>query len=203
MKIKLLIILLLIFSFVLGRISAPEYNLPHIENTNELSDNLLIQNQDCPYTTNLDIDLTFGNEVSVAYPPKPLFQKEIIFPKQKFNPDADTFEGSNIYSPDKYPGVNIEETDIDSDGQIEQIVSINVAMNHTPHVALIVKNGDIIFKEEGAQTYIFEAFGEGFKVHKTINWETGEESITKYKYKNNTIIPIWEQKLCNVRVSNK
>jgi len=203
MKKKLLLILLIILSFVLGRISAPEYDLPHIENTNELSNNLLIQNQDCPYTTNLDIDLNSGNEVSVAYPPKPLIQKEIIFPKQKFNPDADTFEGSDIYSINEHPEVDIEETDIDNDGQIEQIVLINVAMNHTPHIALIVKNGDIIFKEEGAQTYIFEAFGEGFKVHKTINWETGEESITKYKYNNNTIVPIWEQKLCNVRVNNK
>ena len=168
---------------------------------NETADDFLNSDLNCPYYTDKDIELAFANEVSIAYPPKPLEQRVLVFPDQSFDPNADEFDGDLIYSTDGKKHIEIEAIDISGDGVEEQIVSINTAMNRTPHVALIVKDGKIIFKETGAQTYIFEAGNGRFKVHRTIDHLSGEEIITSYSInKNHEIIPLWEQKLCNVRV---
>lgn len=170
---------------------------------NETADDLLNSDLNCPYYTDKDIELAFANEVSIAYPPKPLEQRVLVFPDQFFDPNADTFDGEFIYSTGGSKQIKIEMIDVSGDGVEEQIVSINTAMNRTPHVALIVKDGKIIFKETGAQTYIYEAGNGRFKVHKTIDHLSGEEIVTSYSInKDNEIIPLWEQKLCNVRMRN-
>lgn len=167
----------------------------------ENSGNFFDYDFDCPYYVDTDLDLFSYNEVSVAYPPKPLDQKAIAIPEQVFNPNADEFDGRSIYSTGGEKHIDIEMNDINRDGTEEQIVSMDTAMNHTPHVALIVKNKKIIFKETGAETYIFDIGHGRFKVHKTLDHLTGEEVITSYRMnENNEILPIWEQKLCNVRV---
>lgn len=199
--IKILVEIIILLAFIavfFHSISMLVFNQKSVSQEVERQDEISLSTN-CPYIINENLGLTYGNEVSVAFPPQPLDKQEIILPPQKFDPNATTIDEQTIYLRDGKKQIEIESIDIDDDGSMEQIVSIKVAMNHTPHVALIVKDGNIIFKEKGAQTYIFEARRGEFKVHKTIDWNTGEETITKYKYENNSIIPVWEQKLCNVR----
>lgn len=90
--------------------------------------------------------------------------------------------------------------DVDGDGKNETIINANIAMNHTPTLAMIVKNGNIVFEEEGANIWIGKIDnGQGFLLSKTIDWNIGEGETTRYIYKDGGFMPIWTQKYCLVR----
>lgn len=89
------------------------------------------------------------------------------------------------------------EFDVDNDGVEEKIISANVAMNHTPNIALIVKDGKIIFEKNGANVWIKEAYeNNGFFFNETVDWNTGESKFTRYIPKDEGFIPIWTQTSC-------
>ena len=70
-------------------------------------------------------------------------------------------------------------------------------MNHTPHVIEVVENGKTIFKAGGANIGISPVNnGEGFTLHATIDWNTGEEKLTRYIPDSGGFRAVWEQKIC-------
>ncbi|OGM14114.1 hypothetical protein A3D84_03345 [Candidatus Woesebacteria bacterium RIFCSPHIGHO2_02_FULL_42_20] len=90
-----------------------------------------------------------------------------------------------------------ESFDVDGDGKPEDIMTANLAMNHTPHLLKIVKEGQVIFEAEGANIYA-EAVedGNGFVLGITTDWNTNQTKRTRYEYKNGEFIPVWYQENC-------
>jgi len=112
--------------------------------------------------------------------------------------DLTEFE-KKLYKLSTDKGWSERKFDVDNDGKEERIISANTAMNHTPHIALILKDGRIVFKAEGANVWIDRDHqGRGFTLSKTIDWNIGEKETIRYLPKDGGFIPIWKQKSCSV-----
>ncbi|MCX7956268.1 MAG: hypothetical protein N2593_04180 [Patescibacteria group bacterium] len=118
----------------------------------------------------------------------------------KMNEVFNFFEfDKQLYKLPNDKGWSERKFDVDEDGKEERIISANIAMNHTPHIALILKNNQIIFKMEGPNVWIEKSYqGKGFFLQRTIDWNTGEREILRYIPKDGGFLPIWKQKLCRV-----
>ena len=93
---------------------------------------------------------------------------------------------------------------IDRDTEDETIISVNIAMNHTPHIAMIIDDGNVVFEAEGANIRIEEVDdNQGFLLSETVDWNIGEEKHTRYVVTGATegvgYIPVWTQKGCWVQ----
>lgn len=154
----------------------------------------------CPYimkAENYKEYLKYGWPIEIKDKPKFIDNPEIVKLSKPFIQKE--FE-KELYKLPSDKGWSFEEFDVDGDSKKEKIISASVAMNHTPHLALIVKNGNIIFEAEGANNVITEELGgSGFLQNKTIDWNTGETMETKYAYKDGGFIPVWTQKGCLIQ----
>lgn len=112
---------------------------------------------------------------------------------QKFDPVE---LGKDLYNYDneKSPW-QIEELDIDGDLKKEKVYYGKVAMNHTPHVAYVVKDGVVIFYAGGANVQLEQA-SNGFLVHVTLDWNIDKYETTKYEKVNGEYKPVWYQITC-------
>ncbi len=87
--------------------------------------------------------------------------------------------------------------DVDGDGKDENFVTADIYMNHLPHIAMLVKNGNIIFEAEGAGVWIDKVYeNKGFLLTEEIERFTGEYKNTRYVYKDGGFVPVWTQKVC-------
>ena len=185
----ILIILIGLTCYQIGKKYSPPVNKSIEEKEKELT---------CPYIMKAsnyqDYD---GWPIEIKDKPKFINNPEVIKLKKPFIQKEFEKELYKI-SPDK--GWSFEEFDVDGDSKKEKIISANVAMNHTPHLALIVKNGNIIFESEGANNVITEELGgNGFLQNKTVDWNTGETIEIRYIFKDGGFLPIWTQKVCSVQ----
>lgn len=141
------------------------------------------------------------NEVMVSYPPSLITPNQEITPiKEKFNPLKEPF-GGDFYTVPKgaYPWTE-SKFDVDIDQKDERILFANTAMNHTPNLAVIVKDGFIIFKAQGANIDISEAGDHnGFFLSEAVDWNTGEYKNTRYIHKDEKFTPVWFQTSCATR----
>ena len=164
--------------------------------------------EQCPYYVNAKDfpgdSIPYANAVNVVYPPKPIISTNPVEKiHEKFNPKNSYDETRDLYVLRGQKAWQEYLLDVDADGKKERILSGNVAMNHTPHIALVVKDGYVIFRANGAQTYITgTGRNNGFLLHETIDWNTGEEIVTRYLYQDGKFVPAWDQKICNVVVQN-
>lgn len=174
----------------------------------QITENRPPAEEKCPYyVSSKDFpgdSIPYANSVNVVYPPKPITPTgpvEIIH--EKFDPKNSYVEGRDLYVLLGQKPWQEYALDVDADGKKERILSADIAMNHTPHVALVVKDGYVIFKANGAQTYITEVDKyNGFMLHETIDWLSGEEIVTRYLHQDGKFIPAWSQKICNVVVQD-
>jgi len=96
-------------------------------------------------------------------------------------------------------GWESREFDVTGDGKAETIINANVAMNHTPHIALVVENGNIIFEANGANVWIDKVSdGKGFLMRVTNDWSSKDYRLFRYVYKDGGFMQIWSQKSCGV-----
>lgn len=151
----------------------------------------------CPYEVNAGQykeAVLSGNETEISAEPIFLNESEVVKVNKPFN--MVEFE-SGLYKIGGEKGWTSEEFDVTGDGKPETIFSGNVAMNHTPHFVNIVKDGNIIFEEGGANITLEPFYdGKGFVLEKTVDWNTGEHLKTRYVYIDDGFKPIWTQKLC-------
>ena len=138
-------------------------------------------------------------EANVSFTPEIIENPKII----KLNEPFNFFEfEKNLYKTSVDKGWSERNFDVDGDEKEERIISANIAMNHAPHIALVIKNDKIIFKAEGTNVWIEKVFdGNGFVLKKTIDWITGEEQIIRYFPKDGGFIPLWKQKSCRVSIN--
>lgn len=159
----------------------------------------------CPYYMDKNFPKEYFsnvfNEVMVSYPPYLITSNQEITPiKEKFNPLKEPFGGDFYTIPEgAYPWTE-RKFDVDNDKKDERILSADIAMNHTPNLAVIVKDGFIIFKAKGANIGIMEVGDHnGFFLSEAVDWNIGEYKATRYLYKENKFIPVWYQTSCAVR----
>lgn len=95
--------------------------------------------------------------------------------------------------------------DVDKDGIQEQIFYYATAMNHTPHIAVIVKNDIIVFQAGGPGIQI-EATenGNGFytREYQWTDIPTANTKITRYIYEDGEFKPVWYRRIYVLEVSN-
>lgn len=192
----ILIILISLIAFVFYQIGKNHSPPVIIESIEEKEKELT-----CPYKMKATINqeyLEYGWPIEITDKPKFVVNPEVIRINKPFVQKE--FEKLVYKLPPTDDGWSYEEFDVDGDGKKEKIISANVAMNHTPHLALIVKNGNIIFESEEANNVITEErLGDGFLRTETVDWITGETLKTKYVYKDGGFIPVWTQKGCLIQ----
>ena len=140
-------------------------------------------------------------EVIASYPPSLVTSnKKIISLKEKFDSTKEPFGGEFYTTPESINPWTETKFDVDSDQIDERILTANTAMNHTPNDVVIVKDGFIVFKYQGASVNISKAGdSNGFFLHETIDWNNGEYRVTRYTYNKGKFTPIWYQTSCAVR----
>lgn len=151
----------------------------------------------CPYVVKNN---PYKDELSPEYntrvieEPKFINNPEIIKLDKPFNQTE--FE-KDLYKLSNDKGWDYREFDVDEDGKMEMIINANFAMNHTPNIAMVVKNKKIIFEATGASIMIDEIpDGNGFLLNETVDWNTGEIKTTRYLYKDGGFLPVFTQKSC-------
>lgn len=163
----------------------------------------------CPYTVDDSFPKEyFSNvigEITVSYPPvlvEPIPKVAVV--NEEFNPSQPP-AGEEFYTVPggKYPWQE-RNFDVDNDGEDERILSANTAMNHTPHLAKIVKNNRVIFNAKGVNVWIDESYDHnGFFLSETLDWNTGAYKKTRYIHKEGRFIPVWYQLSCAVEPKSR
>ena len=128
---------------------------------------------ECPYIVKgggFKEHVRLNNEVKVLGKPEFIDNPQVTYFNQPFVENE--FE-KDLYKVSDYKGWDSREFDVDGDGENEMIINANVVMNHTPHIAMIVDNGTIVFEAKGANIWIEEVDdNEGFLLSETIDWNT-------------------------------
>lgn len=175
----------------------------YIGQHNKTEETTTLQNNEefeCPYLMEggmfTDVNRA-SNEVKIVDKPLLVIEPEAVILNKIFNEQEFENELDNPYA-DKPWGTR--EFDVDDDGEDELIINANIAMNHTPHIATIVDNGNIIFDRGGVNIWIEEVHGnQGFLLLETLDWNTGEAMKTRYINKDSGFMPVWTQKVCWVK----
>lgn len=133
--------------------------------------------------------------------PAPIFPiaKNPTALSEPFDPYAPP-PNESFYPPNTYPWT--EETfDVTNDGQNEQVLTADIAMNHTPHLVRIVQNNNVIFKYQGVNVdpQAVES-NDGFLLVETLDWLNGTSKRTRYIYKDRAFIPAWYQIYCQAQM---
>ncbi|MEK7573813.1 MAG: hypothetical protein AAB531_05300 [Patescibacteria group bacterium] len=92
----------------------------------------------------------------------------------------------------------IEDIDTHTDLGKIKIYYGNTAMNHTPHVAYVVKDNEVIFITSGANIRVERSYPNGLEVIETLDWNIGKYKRLKYEYVNDEFVPVWYQISCDV-----
>lgn len=190
---KIIILFILIFAVVIAYQNGKNNGVVKNELLRQENNQLV-----CPYTLKNN---PYKNELSPEYDtriveePKFVNNPEIIKMDKPFNQAE--FEKDLYKLPPNDKGWNYREFDVDKDGKNEMIIDANVAMNHTPNIAMVVKNKKIIFEAKGASIMIDKIpGGNGFLLNETVDWNTGEIKTTRYLYKDSGFLPVFTQKSC-------
>ena len=189
-----------IFLFGLYQGSEAQKRIDSQKAIEEQSNKVAIDESKCPVTIPGGIYKEYVrlvNEVDVVREPVFIENLEVVILNEPFNEKE--FE-KGLYQLITHKGWDSREFDVDEDGEDETIINANVAMTHSPHIAMVVKNGNIIFKAGGAGVWIEEVYGnQGFILKETVDWNIGEESRTRYISKDGGFMPVWTQKVCWVK----
>jgi len=154
----------------------------------------------CPHTMKKDsryIDYLTDYETSVTSEIEFIENPEIVKINKPFI-EKEFEEGLYKLPPDD-KGWTSKDLDVDGDGKKETIISANIAMNRTPHIATVVKDGNIIFEANGANIWIKEA-PKGFILSETVEfgWYPYKKELTRYIYIDGGFMPVWKQIECAV-----
>lgn len=159
------------------------------------------QLQQCPYILSSSFAGIYQDyETNVKFPPNLINNPTGVILNEKFNPLVPP-EGESFFPPGVYPWSGKQLIDVDQDGKKEEVLYANLAMNHTPQLVVILKNGNVIYRYRGINVQILEASEDnGFVLNETLDWLTGKEKTTRFVYKNNMFFPVWNQITCGVKL---
>jgi len=158
----------------------------------------------CPYTipsseqTKYAITDLVDNMVIAPAPVFPVTKNPTIInePFDPYTPPAN----ESFFPPDAYPWT-AESFDVTGDGQADQVLTADIAMNHTPHLVRIVQDETVIFMYQGINVDPQQVeSGDGFLLVETLDWLNGTAKRTRYIYKDGAFIPAWYQVYCQAQM---
>lgn len=154
-------------------------------------------------------EASFSGEIEArSYP-----TMKVTIPKDLYSNIKQKEQSSSELLKNGYEITNTLYFDVDKDGKKEKIISMcSIGANHCPDKQLVIKNGDIIFSLFGKLIGGWvesTATGNGFYA----NWYADEDfssglccatgyTRTRFIYKDNIFVPIFEQKIEYVKVKN-
>jgi len=164
----------------------------------EIPMQFIIPDFQCPYViknSEYKKYVESANEITVVSAPQLILNGEIIKMNKLFNEKE--FE-KDLWPPDSDKKQwGSREFDVDNDNKDEMVINADVTMTQSPHIAMIVKDGNIIFEENGRGIGIGEVYGgNGFLLKEDIDRNTGEEKYTRYVPVDGGFKPVWTQKAC-------
>lgn len=158
----------------------------------------------CPYTipvTEQHKYQTTDLVDNMVVAPAPVFPvtKNPVAMNEPFNPETPP-QGESFFPPGTYPWTT-NTFDVTHDGINEQILTADLAMNHTPHLLRIVQDGMLIFSYQGFNVDPQEVEShDGFMLNETLDWLTGTFKRTRFIYKDGAFIPSWYQIYCQAQM---
>lgn len=147
----------------------------------------------------------FSDNAKVAFMPVTLFNSQALAHKE-LNKDFDpvifsdglyNFETGNENNNELYPWY-VEEIDTHNELGNLTVYYGNTAMNHTPHIAYVIKEGKVIFVANGANINIDASNPNGLETTETLDWNTGKYKRVKYVFSKGKFVPSWYQISCDV-----
>lgn len=139
----------------------------------------------------------FKNKQNSACLKIPINAQDVEAVHELFDPNKPP-EGKSFYKYSESEEVwNKEMFDVDADGKSEEILTANIAMNHTPHLLRIVKDGFVIFKAEGANLAAYKTDDrKGFLLREVTDWNNNRFKTTRYSFELGKFIPLWYVSNC-------
>jgi hypothetical protein len=90
---------------------------------------------------------------------------------------------------------------VDGNGVDERVYYLSLAMTQAPHIAEIVKNGEVIFSAAGSRIRVSEVPDNlGFFLS-FVPGVAEYSEVERYTYQNNKFVPLYKQTICSVRFS--
>lgn len=158
----------------------------------------------CPYTiprSEQSKYVTTDLVDNMVIAPAPIFPvtKNPVAVSEPFDPYAPP-PNESFFPPDTYPWT-AESFDVTGDGQNDDVLTADIAMNHTPHLVRIVQDNNVIFKYQGINVDPQEVeSNDGFLLVETLDWLNGTSKRTRYVYKDGAFIPAWYQVYCQAQM---
>jgi len=119
------------------------------------------------------------------------------FDPLEFSKGLYNYETGQENSTELYPWY-IEEIDTFTPLGKLKVYYGNTAMNHTPHIAYVVKDNKVIFVAGGANIQVERSNPNGLEITETLDWNKGKYKRTKLDYVGGKFTPKWYQISCQV-----
>ena len=154
----------------------------------------------CPISNNARSENAIATFLPVSINNGNYFEHQALgkeFDPLEFSEGLYNYETGQDNSIEQYPWF-IEDIDtFTSLGKIKVYYG-NTAMNHTPHIAYIVKDNRVIFVASGANIQVERSNPNGLEIRETLDWNTGKYKRTKYEFNKGKFTPDWYQISCRI-----
>lgn len=154
----------------------------------------------CPINNNARSANAIATFLPVSISGGNTFEHEALgkeFDSVKFSEGLYNFETGQENSTEQYPWF-IEDIDTFTSLGKVKVYYGNTAMNHTPHIAYVVKDNRVIFTASGANIQVERSNPNGLETTETLDWNTGKYKRTKYDFNDDKFIPDWYQISCRI-----
>jgi hypothetical protein len=208
MKHKLLLVLLILSSFFLGRVSVLGNSIFGNKTSSSLEEMTLAPTSLNPEIErffsestmgmlDIELDPSYGSTIIDAMPLYSLPEKpDSDFPTgdiQSIKSFDRTLNQSDLFTIRDHMEQRI---DIDGDGEKEKIVYFSTGVGSVPQMLQIVKNDRVVFEMEGSSLAVVEVYGnEGGFILTTQIWQDKNGERVRYVVDEDGIIkPLWQQR---------
>ncbi len=197
-----LLILGILIGFVLSNIYGKGGNQAvSINDINAPITRIVKEEEDvCPINNNALSENAIATFLPVIINNGATFEHEALgkeFDLLEFSKGLYNYETGKDNSTEQYPWY-IEDIDTFASLGMLKVYYGNTAMNHTPHIAYIVKDNKIIFVASGANIQIERSNPNGLEITETLDWNKGKYKRTKFDYVGGKFTPKWYQISCQV-----
>ena len=154
----------------------------------------------CPISNNARSENAIATFLPVSINNGNYFEHQALgkeFDPLEFSKGWYNYETGQENSTELYPWY-IEEIDTFTPLGKLKVYYGNTAMNHTPHIAYVVKDNKVIFVAGGANIQVERSNPNGLEITETLDRNKGKYKRTKFEYVKGEFTPVWYQISCSV-----
>lgn len=153
----------------------------------------------CPINNNSQTENAIATFLPVSINEKSFKHEAMgkVFDPLEFSKGLYNYETGKDNSTEQYPWYT---ENIDTNSSLGNLIVYygNTAMNHTPHIAYVVKDNKVIFVAGGANIQVERSNPNGLEITETLDWNKGKYKRTKFDYAEGKFTPKWYQISCRV-----